>query len=962
MLALMWRQLRGRAYRSLALVVAVAVAAGGAGALAAGTEQTRRTAEEFVTAHARGAYDLLVRPAGATSAAERAGALVRPGHLTGHERGLSAEQWRRVAGIAGVEVAAPAGVVGQVGVELTAAFDVTDLLDPARERQVIRVWPTVSADAGLSVRRDDEPRFAYATSRPLAVPVYQGEENEIDPAGEPGWQAPDGTLFRQRELVSWGCSDRKVAYLVFEQRPAGDWRPVCGTQFLSAAHIPAGEVGTPELNQATFAAFQALPDGSFLDFTGLGTTRDRFSQDSPTGEPAPVQRVEVPVRVPVWLPVGVIDPAAEDRLVGLAGAVRSGQPLPPGPGRLGADGLSWIVPALVATRIGVDERIDVQIDRLTGIDPVAVPPEELLAALVSAEPDPAGSVRASQQVATIYQDAALAGAVGSRLDRNVRVGEARLSADPDRPGGLTVLPVDFDRAAAWFTPLSQFGERGVGSQALQPPFAEDRAFRPVTGDAFPPPEQVSHPARAVPTGVFDPARLAPFSTYSELPLELYDAGVAARTADGAAVPLRPGTSPTGYLALAPAMLISVESAERLTGRDDVIGALRVRVAGVTGVDPASRQRVRQVAEAIAGIEGLEVDVTVGASPQPQPVRLPAGEFGRPELTLTEQWPRQGVAVEVVRVTEVKDRLLLGLIVLACLGLLGNAASASVRERRRELAVLACLGWSRRRVLRLVLAESAVLGLAGGVAAVPLGWLLAVLVGADPGGWRSVLAVPIGAGVAVLAAAVPAVRAARAHPRRAIQPAVAPVRRGRRVAGVWSLARAELLRTPGRSAAAGAAVAVAVAAIAVLLAVQVQSGGAVAGTRLGDAVVVRVATPDLLLLVLLTVIALATVVEVLYVGLRERRGELALLHALGWPERTLVRLVLQQAAILGSAGALAGGAVAAAVTGWLGGGWPGWSLVAVGGAGALVVVLATAAAAGPAMAVRQLSGRVLSEEG
>lgn len=97
----------------------------------------------------------------------------------------------------GVEVAAPVGVVGQVGVELQAVFDVTGLLDPALERQVIRVWPTSTADAGLSCRRHPEPQFAYVTTRPLAVPKYVGELNPLDPQGREGWLAPDGSFLAQ---------------------------------------------------------------------------------------------------------------------------------------------------------------------------------------------------------------------------------------------------------------------------------------------------------------------------------------------------------------------------------------------------------------------------------------------------------------------------------------------------------------------------------------------------------------------------------------------------------------------------------------------------------------------------------------------------------------------------------------------------------------------------------------------
>jgi hypothetical protein len=958
MLRMVWRQARTRTYRSVALLAAVLVAAVGFAVLVAGAERARLAAGGFVELHARGAYDLLVRPAGSVSAPEQAGGLVRPGHLTGHERGFSVAQWHAIRAVPGVAVAAPAGVVGQVGVELHAVFDVTELLDPAREQQVIRIWPTSTADAGLSSRRHAEPLFAYVTTRPLAVPKYVGEFSSLDPQGREGWLAPDNSFLTQQELLTLGCSDVNVAYFALEQDRSGTWRPVCGTQYLSL-HAPSGTVGTPELNSATFAMFQALPDGTFRDVTGLGTMRDAFRTAPRDATAHTVDRVEVAVRVPVWLPVGVVDPTAEAELAGLDRAIVSGDPLPSGVGEPVDNGQGLRVPALVASRIGIDEQLSVAIDRLVDVDPVARRPRTLLAELRSANPD--ATVTRSQDVAAVYEQAAHAGVIGSRLDRNIRVGAVRLSGPRGGDGPLIAEPVDFDRERAWFTTLSQFGERGVGGQALQPPLAGDVAFRPVTGDAFAQPESSSHPARAVSVGVFDPRRLTAFSTYSELPLELYEYGVPATTADASTVALRPGSSPSNYLALAPSMLISVESARQLTGRDDVIGAIRVRVADVTGVDAASRQRVQDVAATLAKIPGVAVDVTVGASPQLQPVRLAAGAYGRPELVLREHWPRTGAAVEIVRAADAKDLVLFGLILVACLGMLGNAAAASVRERRRELAVLMCLGWSGRRVGAMLIGEAAALGLVAGVLAVPLGALVVALTGGQPA-WRlALLAIPVAALVSVAAAAVPAVRAARGYPAVGLHPAVGRFRRSR-LTGLWRMAWAEALRTPGRTAAAVVAVTVAVAAIAALLTVQVGFRGTVAGTLLGDAVSVRVRSADLVLLAAVAGIAVATVVDVLYLGVRERAAEFAVLRATGWSDGLVTRLVLYQAALVSGVGALVGLAAVGTVIGQLAGPWPVRALLAHVAAGVAILTLSTLAASWPAAKARALSARTLGDDG
>jgi ABC-type antimicrobial peptide transport system permease subunit len=62
----------------------------------------------------------------------------------------------------------------------------------------------------------------------------------------------------------------------------------------------------------------------------------------------------------------------------------------------------------------------------------------------------------------------------------------------------------------------------------------------------------------------------------------------------------------------------------------------------------------------------------------------------------------------------------------------NAMVMSVLERTREIGTLRALGWSRRRVLGMILGESVVLGVAGGLAGLGLGLLLTELAAQVPG--------------------------------------------------------------------------------------------------------------------------------------------------------------------------------------------------------------------------------------
>lgn len=60
------------------------------------------------------------------------------------------------------------------------------------------------------------------------------------------------------------------------------------------------------------------------------------------------------------------------------------------------------------------------------------------------------------------------------------------------------------------------------------------------------------------------------------------------------------------------------------------------------------------------------------------------------------------------------------LLVAALGI-ANTMAMSVFERTKEIGVLRALGWRCRRVMRLILLESAMLGIVGGVAGVVAGW-------------------------------------------------------------------------------------------------------------------------------------------------------------------------------------------------------------------------------------------------
>jgi putative ABC transport system permease protein len=342
--------------------------------------------------------------------------------------------------------------------------------------------------------------------------------------------------------------------------------------------------------------------------------------------------------------------------------------------------------------------------------------------------------------------------------------------------------------------------------------------------------------------------------------------------------------------------------------------IRVRVAGVTGPNPVSLERIREVAQQIAVRTHLDVDIVAGSSPTPTTIGLPAGKFGQPALALTENWVKKGVAVAILTAIDKKSVLLFTLILVVCVLFVANSASAAVRSRRRELGVLACIGWTRTRLFAAVLGEVAGLGLAAGIlgaaAALPLTSALGLR--ASPG--RAALAVPVAFGVAVVAGAWPAWHAARAEPLASVRPPVLAVRRARQPTGITGLALVNVLRAPGRAALGALSLAVGVTALTMLAAVTFAFRGVVVGSLLGNAVAVQVRGVDYVAGTAMVALGVLAVADVVVLNIRERAAELATMRALGWPESALGRLVITEGVIIGMAGALTGavlGLVAAA---------------------------------------------------
>jgi putative ABC transport system permease protein len=658
--------------------------------------------------------------------------------------------------------------------------------------------------------------------------------------------------------------------------------------------------------------------------------------------------------------IAAIDPDAEAKLDGLNKALVSGRYLTEDEGDS-----SPTLPVLASSASGMDEYAQTTVQQLGA--PSAMP--DMNAAWESAQASAPG-----RTVATVRTTAQQAYNGVINGPPQTFLGNA---AGTLVNGYWSLGPVDYRRTTAGaLTPRQVANPSSVwytGSLTRVAMDDEDSQYRTVTS-------HINATAQTYGTlikvaGVFDPAGIKSFDPLSQVPLGDYQP-VAAAPANAASSRVLQGgdllpSENLGGLVSQPVNLVTtlaalptLENGTVYTGvpAADPISVVRVKVAGVTGPGALSRERINAVAQQIQQRTGLEVDIVAGSSPAPVTIDLPAGKFGQPSLALSENWVKEGVAVAILDEVDKTSVALYILILVVCGLFVGNAATAAVRGRRRELGVLAALGWRRSRLFATVLGELAGIGLAAGLLAAVTAVPISAALGLDASPGRALLAVPVAIAVAVVAGLAPAWLAARADPVTSVRPPALAVGRAHQPRGITSLALLNVVRTPGRTLIGVASLAIGIAALTMLTAVSFAFRGVVVGSLLGDAIAVQVRSVDYVAAGATVALGVLAVADVVFLNIRERAAELATIRSFGWRDGALARLVVTEGAVIGVTGSLIGAAAGLGAAAWFTGQLPARLLAVAAVAVAAGIIVTAVAALPPAALLRRLpAAHLLAEE-
>ena len=914
-------QLRFRRGRVAALGLGVLVAAVSFTLLTSAVDTSELRVRRTVAKNFRTAYDILVRPNDSFTRLEEQRGLVSNNYLSGIFGGISFRQYRQIRTIPGIEVAVPIANIGYIMLFRHLLVPVNRFLT-RDSAQMYRLKFTSLAQNATS-RYPDSDQYVYYTRQ--------------NPMANPGPRAGPVEVVDGRNIpVCDGFSDS-------HPNPS---RPFA---LAGATGLTCFSEKSPKVKEQA-----------------INPTTDR----RPSGWVGAYSQAYFPILL------GAIDPVQEERLVGLEQTLVSGRLLrPQEETRLGKAGENFfwrIVPVLASTRTYVDEVIHVDVERL------AVPKPSVLRRRL-----------ASKAGAYDFVTSLGGKVVGSRRVGIHEVYEALLQ-------DLTAPKFNIPYDGYWTT--SAIRHRILGNDRLAPQTVEnprsvfegfgggslpqqnlDVQFRrltrfPASPESLNEGREYAPPALQV-VGRFDPERLPGFSELAAVPLETYyppslePANRASREAL-AGESLLPTQNVGDYIRQPPLMLTTLEGLRVLTDPqrftdaepEAPISVVRVRVANVTGPDPESRERIRQVAQAIHDRTGLAIDITAGSSPHPLRVELPAGKFGRPVLVVQEGWVAKGVAVAFLEAIDRKSLALFGLILLISTFFLANGVLAVVRTRRTEIGTLLCLGWSRSKIFAAILGEVTLVGAIAGLLGAGLAATLVVALPIEMSLARAFLVVPVALGLALMSALFPAWRASASTPLDAVRPAPSETRRGTRIRHIVTMAVANLRRLPARTALGAAGLFIGVGALTMLVAINHAFQGVLLGTVMGQVISLQVRGIDLLTVALTIALGGIAVADVLYLNIKERAAEFVTLRTVGWRDREIVRLLTAEAILMGAIGSVAGalfGSAAAVLIGSV----PLTSIAAATSVAATSGILAAALASlFPLSQIRRLTApSVLAEE-
>ncbi|MDA8344400.1 MAG: hypothetical protein M0Z66_02830 [Thermaerobacter sp.] len=369
----------------------------------------------------------------------------------------------------------------------------------------------------------------------------------------------------------------------------------------------------------------------------------------------------------------------------------------------------------------------------------------------------------------------------------------------------------------------------------------------------------------------------------------------------------PDMQPAGLFTQPPIMLVPIKDVLPILSKAP-LSSIRIKVSGTGHFSTSSQSTLEAMAARIRKATGLQVEIIRGASPQ-QVLVHPGNENGYTKVGwIQEAWVKTGAAVEILRQTLLSQDVILLPILVGAFVFALTAGIIGVEVRRKDYATLLALGVAPRSVQVSVVGEGLLYGAVVAaltlVAAIAVAGIRAVGVG---------MPVALLSGLVISAALVPVARATgRMEPLASLRESLPGLSRAVAPSTVVGMGLTLFLSSVRRQIAAISALLIPGAVFYLIFLVQGSLHHTMYLTSLGQYLLVRVG--PLVTLGTVVVVALAILTSA-QVGLRNatlRAKTWAIGSAVGWPISVPILASLVEAGAVGLAAGLIGATVAALV--------------------------------------------------
>ncbi|MDD5370580.1 MAG: ABC transporter permease [Anaerolineaceae bacterium] len=780
---------------------------------------TKATVDENVDKNWRTSYDILVRPAKSDPFLDFTGKrLIEPNFLSGQNGGITLEQYQSIQSIPGIEVAAPIAMVGYFPLGfITSTPEVMD-------------QPTA-------------PWAIYKDVRTVAI--------------------NDGLREFKAQDTLYTINDRRDSFGIDPKRGEG-----------GVLITPDGETYTID-NMLNFSIRDISPTQVRLLGKELSVSKD--------GKPSGHSYND---RIDLYMLLAGIDPAQEQALVGLENATTMGRYLNKDDFPKFKNTISWSIPILSNRNTYRDLKIeDVTygltvplednlpeklqnggLDYLNGLEERVLQNESFFSLLDSFPSAVERSIKNNSAI----------GGLDGLFTTYVLPNPVTYAIGDEQPGfplSLEAQPIGIsERSPIPSSPLNPM-EVSFRKESTQPMgYKGDGEF---SGS--------NYGVMLIPVGSFTLGGL-PSNPLNEVPMESYTPPSAILRFDEQKVAqepitLRPTNNPLGYLSDPPSAFTTLESARFLAQRDDFISAIRIRVSGVEKVNEQSQEKIENMAAEIKNRTGLQVDITLGSSPQPVLVHLPGIQNLPGYGYVEEHWIRQLVGITIHRGVNQADLFFFASLLISCCMYVVSNATFTILNKRKEIGIFGAVGWRPSNIFVSLLKDTAVMSGFAIMVSFLLSGVFIVTGLAEYSTVQVLLAVPIIMVVFIAGTAYTAWRAVVETPIDAISgddlftkaPESMIARR------FWNLKRL---------IPAWLAMSMSMGSFILVVAISYQLKGLMVGSLLGELISIQFQPYHYVLLAIGLLISGFCIMESLLTRLIERRSEIGLLKAVGWQNKAV----------------------------------------------------------------------------